>query len=363
MAGGGRKRDSPAWHFFLRVNGVSMSRKRLAFSTIATLALFAALPAAAEPIHVNSDNFVRAESDLYFSGIVANGGFGKFDHTRAMAPLDKQTIIRLNRDTLYSSAVFDLDAGPVTITAPDPGDRFVSLMVIDEDHYIHGVHYGAGTHTLKRDDIGSRYVMAAFRFFANPADAEDMKQVHALQDAVKVEQAATGSFEIPEWDGESRNKTRRALLDLGTLLPDTAKMFGTRDEVDPIRHLVGAGLGWGGNPDKEALYLNVTPEKNDGKSVYRLKVGAVPVQSFWSVTVYNKDGFFTPNELGIYSLNDVTAQKGKDGSITIQFGGCDGNIVNCLPTPADWNYMIRLYRPDAQVLDGSWTFPVAEEVK
>lgn len=340
-----------------------MSRKKLGFSAIAAAALLAALPAAADPILVNSDNFVRAESDLYFSGIAANGGFGKFDHTREMAPLDKQTVIRLNRDTLYSSAVFDLDAGPVTITVPDPGSRFVSLLVIDEDHYAHGVFYGAGSYTLKREDIGTRYVVAAFRFFADPNNPEDMKKVHALQDQVTVEQAAAGSFEIPDWDSASRDKTRRALLDLGALLPDTAKMFGSRDEIDPVRHLIGAALGWGGNPDKEAFYLNVTPEKNDGKTIYRLTVGDVPTKDFWSVTVYNKDGFFTPNELNAYSLNDVTAQKSADGSIAIQFGGCDGEVANCLPTPEGWNYMVRLYRPEAQILDGSWKFPVAEEVK
>jgi hypothetical protein len=336
---------------------------RLSVSTIAAAALLAALPAAADPIHVNSDNFVRAESDLYFSGIAANGGFAKFDHTREMAPLDKQTVIRLNRDTLYSSAVFDLDAGPVTINVPDTGSRFVSLLVIDQDHYAHGVYYGAGSHTLTREDIGTRYVVAAFRFFADPNNSEDMKEVHALQDAVTVEQAAEGSFEIPEWDGKSRDKTRRALLDLGALLPDTTKMFGSRDEVDPVRHLIGAALGWGGNPDKEALYLNVTPEKNDGKSIYRLTVKDVPVEDFWSVTVYNKDGFFTPNTLNGYSLNNVTAQKSADGSITIRFGGCDGKIANCLPTPEGWNYMVRLYRPEGQILDGSWKFPGAEEVK
>ena len=38
-------------------------------------------------------------------------------------------MIRLNRDTLYSSAVFDLDAGPVTITLPDAGKRFMSMLV------------------------------------------------------------------------------------------------------------------------------------------------------------------------------------------------------------------------------------------
>lgn len=336
---------------------------RLNFATIAAAAMLAALPAAADPILVNSDNFVRAESDLYFSGIAANGGFGKFDHTREMAPLDKQTVIRLNRDTLYSSAVFDLDAGPVTITVPDTGSRFVSLLVIDEDHYAHGVYYGAGSYTLTRKDIGTRYVVAAFRFFADPNNAEDMKQVHALQDAVTVKQAAKGSFEVPEWDAKSRDKTRRALLDLGALLPDTAKMFGSRDEIDPVRHLIGAALGWGGNPDKEALYLNVTPERNDGKGIYRLTVKDVPVKDFWSVTVYNKDGFFEPNKLNMYSLNNVTAQKSEDGSIAIQFGGCDGKIANCLPTPEGWNYMVRLYRPETQILAGSWKFPVLEEVK
>lgn len=333
------------------------------FFTVFAFLACAALPTWANSITVNSDNFVRAESDVYFSGILANGGFGKFDHTRDMAPLDKQTIIRLNRDTLYSSALFDLDAGPVTITVPDPGTRFISLQIIDEDHFTHGVFYDAGEYTLTREDIGTRYVVAAFRLFANPADAKDMASVHAFQDRIAVRQASIGSFIIPDWDQASQQKTRRALLDLASLLPDTSRMFGSSNEVDPVRHLIGAALGWGGNPDKEALYLNVTPEKNDGKTVYRLKVDKVPVKAFWSVTVYNREGFFVPNDVDRYSLNNVTATTESDGTVTIQFGGCEAGIENCIPTPEGWNYMVRLYRPEAQILDGSWKFPVAEEVK
>jgi len=67
------------------------------------------------------DNFIRAESDRVFSGIVQQNGFGKFNHSRELTPLDKQVVPRQNRDTLYSSAIFDLDAGPVTITLPDAG--------------------------------------------------------------------------------------------------------------------------------------------------------------------------------------------------------------------------------------------------
>ena len=136
-------------------------------------------------IAVTPDNFPRAESDLYFSGVVRNGGFGKFDHTREPAPLDKQTVIRLNRDTLYSAAVFDLDAGPVTITLPDAGQRFMSLQVIDEDQYTHGVYYGGGQHLLTREEIGTRYVVTGVRTLVDPADPNDLREVHALQDAIR----------------------------------------------------------------------------------------------------------------------------------------------------------------------------------
>src|SRR5688572_33161280 len=108
-----------------------------------------------QQVTVTAENFVRAESDLYFSGIVKNGGFGKFDHTREPAPLNKQTVIRLNRDTVYSAAVFDLEAAPVTITMPDPGKRFMSLQVINADQYTFDVFYGAGTYTLDPESVRS----------------------------------------------------------------------------------------------------------------------------------------------------------------------------------------------------------------
>lgn len=71
----------------------------------------------AVPVPVTVENFIRAETDLYLSVVaLKEGGFGKFEHHRELSPVDAQTIIRMNRDTLYSAAVFDLDAGPVTIT-------------------------------------------------------------------------------------------------------------------------------------------------------------------------------------------------------------------------------------------------------
>lgn len=318
-----------------------------------------------KPVRVTVDNFTRAETDTYFAKFVKDGGFGKFNHERDLAPIDKQTVIRMNRDTLYSFAVFDLDAAPVTITLPDAGKRFMAMMVVNEDHYVPEVVYRPGAHTFTKEKIGTRYVGMAVRTFVNPNDATDVKAVHALQDAIKAEQKEVGKFEVPTWDPVSLKKIRDALLALtaanGSL--DSSRMFGRKDQVDPVQHLLGTAAGWGGNPRDDALYAGAEPKENDGKTAYRLTLKDVPVDGFWSVSVYNKDGFFEKNARNAYTLNNVTAQPSADGSVTIQFGGCDGAATNCLPIMKGWNYMVRLYRPRAEILSGKWKFPEAEPAR
>lgn len=317
-------------------------------------------PAGATTVPVTPDNYVRAETDATIANIVQQGGFGTFHHYRELAPLDQQIVPRINRDTLYSAAVFDLDAGPVTLALPDPGRRFLSMMVVDEDHYVVSVDYGAGTHVLTRDKVGTRYAVVALRILVDPNDPKDLDAVHALQDVVRVEQASPGRFEAPNWDQADRKKVHDALVELGATVPDFRKAFGRRGEVDPVRHLIVTAAAWGGNPDKDAVYISVTPRLNDGRTVHRLTVKDVPVDGFWSVTVYNAQGYLEPNPQNAYSLNDITARKDPDGSVTVRFGGCDGGAANCLPIMPGWNYTVRLYRPDEEVLNGRWAFPEAQ---
>jgi hypothetical protein len=312
-------------------------------------------------VPVTVENFIRAESDLYFTTVaVKEGRFGKIGHNRDVADVDTQTIVRLNRDTLYSSGVFDLDAGPVTITLPDAGDRFMSVQVVSEDQYTLPAIYGTAPHTLTREQVGTRYVLLGIRTLVDPADAADMDSAHTLQDAIKVEQpGGPGSFQTPAWDPASQKKIRDALIVLASTLTDTSRSFGMPGEVDPVESLVSAAATWGGNPPKDAVYLNFTPPKNDGKTLCRLHVVDVPVDGFWSVSLYNADGYYEKNDLVAYSLNSITSAHNADGSVDIQFGGCDGQVPNCLPTMPGWNYTVRLYRPRADILDGSWTFPEA----
>jgi hypothetical protein len=117
----------------------------------------------------------------------------------------------------------------------------------------------------------------------------------------------------------------------------------------------------GGNAPKDATYLTVVPKKNDGQTVHKLTIkGEVPVDGFWSITVYGADGYLHKNDQDSYSINDVTAKKDDDGSVTIRFGGCDGAAINCIPVTPGWNYWVRLYRPRKEILDGTWKFPEAQ---
>jgi hypothetical protein len=139
-------------------------------------------------------------------------------------------------------------------------------------------------------------------------------------------------------------------------------MFGDVADVDPVRHMIGTAAGFGGNPESDAVYINVFPVNNDGSTSYVLKVKDVPVDGFWSVSVYNAEGYFDKNAANAYSFNNVTATKDSDGSITIHFGG-DPKQSNFIPITKGWNYTARLYRPRKEVLDGSWKFPEAQAAR
>src|SRR5262249_40163750 len=149
---------------------------RVLTGTLWLVATGTALAQSTVPVTV--DNFARAESDLYMGNLAKGVGLGKLEHRREPASIDKQDAIRLNRDTLYSSGVFDLAAGPVAIIMPDPGKRFMSLQVISEDHYVPAVYYGAGKRTLTRENVGTRYAVAAIRTLVDPNDPKDIAQVH-----------------------------------------------------------------------------------------------------------------------------------------------------------------------------------------
>jgi len=327
---------------------------------IGTLALYASATASFGE-EVNVENFVRAETDTMFRGTLATGGsdVGGVFHYREPTTPDNQPVIRMNQDTLYTAMVLDLSE-PVQITLPEIDGRYQSMQVINQDHYMF-VEATPGTYELTEEAVGTRFAQVSIRTFADPTDPVDVSQAHAAQDAIVVEGGGAGPFEAPDWDREALAVGRRALSDFAAALGmEASRAFGRKDEVEPTAYLIGAAAGWGGLPASAAMYVMDSVSDNDGTTPYKVTVGEVPVDGFWSVTIYNAEGYLEANDLGVNSYNSVTAEQNDDGSTTIHMGACDDGRVKCIPISPGWNYALRMYEPRADILDGSWTFPAFE---
>lgn len=185
----------------------------------------------------------------------------------------------------------------------------------------------------------------------------DNQIVSELQNKIITKQLSVGKLELPNWDKASLQETKKHLLGLVKGITNIRNTYGDEGEVDPIRHLIGTAAGFGGLNEKQAIYLNVYPEKDDGKTAYVLNVPKeVPGDAFWSISVYNAKGYFQKNEFNAYSFNNITGEKNADGSITIHLGG-DSQQKNYIPISPGWSYNIRMYQPRQEVLDGKWVFP------
>ncbi|KYH24889.1 hypothetical protein HAPAU_29810 [Halalkalicoccus paucihalophilus] len=315
-----------------------------------------------EPIPVTWENYPRANCHVAFQTIVDVGGFGQFYHRRNVTPIEDQVAVGEDRDVLASFGVFDLTE-PVTITLPDSGDRYRSMNVQNEDQYVKKYATDPGEYTITQDLVGTRYAGVVIRAFVDANDPNDLEQVRQLQDETDAEQSSAGSFEIPNWDQQSYEQLTDALVTVGFTLGDYSGAFGDVDEVDPVKFFIASTAGWTGVPNpSEAFVLQRTPAQNDGTTPHTLTVEDVPVDGFWSISVYNSDFFFEENEYDAYTVSNATAEPNDDGSVTIHFGG-DPDQPNFLYTPEGWNYTVRLYQPREPILDGSYQFPEAQPVE
>lgn len=319
------------------------------------------VPVESRATPITIDNFVRVASDIEFDKYVSlAGGINRFYHFREPTPVDNQPTIRMNRDTLYSTAVVDISKG-ATLALPDAGDRYMSAMVINQDHYINKVFHGGGTYTLDMETFDTPYVIVYMRTLVDASNPDDVAAVNTLQDQMMIEAASAEPFVLKNYDLERYEALVKELNDILPFSGGFDRVFGTRESVNPVRHFFGTAVGWGGLPDHEAQYPSFNPGLPVGK--YKIDVPTdVPVGAFWSISLYNAKGFFEPNKLEAYNINSVTGTLNDDGSMTIHLGGCDDDRVNCLPIMDGWNYVVRLYRPGPEILDGSWTFPEAVRV-
>lgn len=278
---------------------------------------------------------------------------------RKPTPLDQQTVVRMNRDTLYGGAVVDTTGG-ATITFPHVADgRYASILVLDNDHYAPMVIYEPGTYRLPDR---TRYVVVVVRVhLRKPSDPSDIAAANAVQDGFKITAASATPFPKPQWDQASLDALRaqyeREFVQYDAYPDDWQGAPGEVNEK--TRHLAAAGA-WGLFPNKDALYLNF--EGNLPLSHCYQATYTVPEnEAFWSITMYGSDGYMKSDTSVLNQFNTVF---NPDGTFTVHFGSQDicGDVANRLDVTEEWNFLMRVYRPGKSVLDGSYKLPSPKAV-
>jgi len=318
--------------------------------------------AKAQLVSVDAFNYVRAKTAIQFDKYLARAGgeLNTFAHSRNVVGIEVKSSKRLNRDTLYSVAIVDISQG-ATLEMPDAGDRYMSVQVVNQDGFTNAVFHGGGSHTLSMAEFDTHYVWLLVRTLVFASIEGDVAAANALQDQMQIDSASSKAYTHANYDPKSFADTTELLLELGKGIKDNSKAAGSKDQVDPIKQLLATAYGFGTLPETESLLINVEPNLPSDKA-YSLTVKDVPVDGFWSLAVYNKDGYYEKNDYGAYGYSDRTATKNDDGSTTLHFGG-DPESVNYTPITEGWNYVVRLYRPRAELLNGSWTFPQVTEIQ
>ncbi len=310
---------------------------------------------------VTDENYSQAESEIiiadYIKRIAAatgTNGLGQWEHSREGADPNDRTVMRINFDTVYSFLILDLTE-PATLTMPETDGRYQSAWIITDEHYNPMAFVEPGTYTLTQENVGRRYAVVVVRTQVNVMDPGDLEVVHALQKQLKIEQTGRGSF-VPSnnWDIEEvlamRARYQQTARDEGIT---SKEMFGKKGEVPLTEHNAGTAMGWGGLTPERAVYPTIYPDSTASQT---LTLTDVPAGAFWSITVYDSDGYPQGES---YNINSAFAVANADSSYTIHFGG-DSNAINYMDIFEGWNMTLRIYEPTEAYFNGEWEMPELE---
>ena len=309
---------------------------------------------------VTKANYAAAETEVILAEYVrkiakgtCSSGVGTFMHLKkGMDPADR-TILRPNFDTLYSFSVLDLES-PATVVLPQV-DRYQILEVIDEEHWIPLIADKPGRYTLTQESVGSRYAFVFVRTQVNMQDPADLKAAGAVQEQIVLEQASKGSFVSPKRYDMKEILALRADYNK-RMAPEgvTSEMaFGKKGELSEELRNFGVAVGWGGLPKQGAVYPFPKVVNSTDPQVLVLKDVPIDPRAFWSVTVYDKEGFAVGKN---YNVNSAFAKANDKGEYVIHLGG-DPSKDNYLDIYPGWNVAVRIYSPTQTYFNGSWTPP------
>ena len=312
------------------------------------------------PVKVIPDTYIRAETDRTFHNINQQaGGVNRWFYIRKPTPMDQQTVVRMNRDTLYSASIVDTSKGATVTLPPLPAGRFMSVLLVDNDHYAPAVYYAPGTYDLPRD---TKYLAVIVRTqVLGPNDDADIAMANKLQDGVVIKANSDDPLPPMPWEGSSLKALTEQYEKDAAQYKSWKGMMGPRGKVDEKTRHIAAAAAWGLNPEWDATYLN-SSGNYDHRVCHKATYTVPENQAFWSITVYGNDGYIK-SEYAVISSTNVKLND--DGTFTVYFGSKEacGDVPNRVDVTEGWNFLMRVYRPGPLVLDGHYKLPTVETVQ
>lgn len=313
---------------------------------------------------VTDENYSLAETQVIIASYVkkiaaatGTNGVGVWMHNKKGANPKDRDVMRKNFDTIYSWGVFDLTE-PATLVLPENEGRYQTAWVISEEHYNPFAFVEPGEYELTKENVGTPYAIVVVRTQTNVTDAKDVAAANALQEKLAIKQKNKGSYKAShQWNQDEILKMRAKYQKIAKdekVSPDL--YFGKKGERTDKQHNCGTAMGWGGFRVEQAAYVDYYPTSDQPQT---LTLKDVPAKAFWSITVYDKGGF---PQTDTYNINSQFAKKNADGSVTIHFGG-DKAADNYMEIFKDWTFILRLYQPKDNYLDGSWVKPALQAAK
>lgn len=294
------------------------------------------------------------------------GGVNRFVHKPRLTPTDDQPVVRMNRDSYYSSVVVDVSKG-ATITLPDvPEGKYLSMQPITEDHRTQPMSYGGGTYQLATHTGSHVYIIVRLDSTFTP------EEVATHQSSMRIDAASSELFSAEPVTRESfyavenRLKARRMEL-LKTVGPVamtmgmfTAPTDESRAFFVPEIHQFASAAAWGGAQVRDNIY-ELTPNL-PAEGCYQATFEDPGNDAFWSFTVYDRLGFIFDE---VAHVNSNLATPNADGTFTVSLG-CDSKAPNRIPisnASEVFSVTIRHYRPSQRVIGGYRLAPLIKKAK
>jgi hypothetical protein len=327
-------------------------------------------------------------AQLYTDGDPSKLNVWAFGVEAKLVKAGEDTVVGMNNDTFYKMAFVSLADGPVLLESSAPTkDRFYSFQLMDDRNanYRNVIH-PSGEYTLyygeEPEEIVGEPIQVPSELSVVGVRVE-VKDKNNKEDVAAAESVFYGLTisgptlaEFPSLDllsgfseevvAEANRRMDEVFqnVHISNLVVGPGQKPGR--DVSYLYLASGTKQAWGGPEPAHSAYETVFFDKNDeplrGRNgTYTLTTEEPPVNAFWSITIYDYDrgGFLHPNDEDKYHINNTTAVKNADGTVTFTFKqDCESSDINCLEVPAGQFYVAgRFYLPTETIISGDWLLP------